>query len=132
MNEKEKNSGGGQNKKKNAVRHRIAQMLNGKFFPKAFFVNNWGVLLTLVVVFLASIAHRNMNMVQQNKIKKLETELIDCQTDRLLLEYQRDENMRLHEIADAIDEHGLLLKNAPAPKEEIIVEYSKQDGNGSK
>lgn len=115
--------------KKNAMRRRVAQVLNGKFFPKDFFVNNWGILLTLVVVFLASIAHRNMYLVQQNKIKKLETTLVDCQTDRLLLEYQRDENLRLHEISDAIDEQGLSLKNAPAPKEEIVVKPTMNKEN---
>ena len=129
MKEIEKDMGGEKKVKKSTMRRRVAQVLNGKFFPKDFFVNNWGILLTLVVVFLASIAHRNMYMVQQNKIKKLETTLIDCQTDRLLLEYKRDENLRLHEISDAIDKQGLSLKNAPAPKEEIVVQHSNPNEN---
>ncbi|MBR6757862.1 MAG: hypothetical protein IKM35_05265 [Bacteroidaceae bacterium] len=128
MSDPTKSSGDGERVKKNALKRRVGQVLNGKFFPKTFFVSHWGLLLTLVVVFLASIAHRNMYLVQQNKIKKLETELVDCRTDRILLENQRDENLRLHEISDAVDKKGLTLKNAPAPKEEIIVETSKTTG----
>ncbi len=119
-------TGEGEHVKKNALKRRVGRVLSGKFFPKRFFINNWGVLLSLVVVFLASIAHRNMYLVQQNKIKKLETELVDCRTDRILMENQRDENLRLHEISDAVDKNGLTLKNAPAPKEEIIVKQPKQ------
>ena len=122
MSDPTKSSGDGERVKKNALKRRVGQVLNGKFFPKTFFVSHWGLLLTLVVVFLASIAHRNMYMVQLNKIKKLETQLIDRTTDRILLEYKRDENLRLHEISEAVERHKLPLISSPEPKKEIVVE----------
>ena len=99
----------------------IGLALNGKFFPRHFFARHWGVLLTLVVLSLASIAHRNMYMVQLNKIKLLEVRLTDRRTDRLLLEYKRDENLRLHEISEAVDRHNMPLIHSPEPKEEILL-----------
>lgn len=114
--EKEKNPG-----KHSGWKRTIGLILNGKFFPRNFFATYWGILLTVVALFLASIAHRNMYMVQLNKIKKLETQLVDCTTDRVLLEYQRDENLLLHEIAEAVERHKLPLINSPEPKKEIVV-----------
>lgn len=99
----------------------ISLALNGKFFPRKLFARNWGILLTLVVLFLAAIAHRNMYMVQLNKIKLLEVRLTDRRTDRVLLEYKRDENLRLHEISEAVDRHNLPLIHSPEPKEEILL-----------
>ncbi|MBR3951322.1 MAG: hypothetical protein IKJ79_05355 [Bacteroidaceae bacterium] len=104
----------------------IGLVLNGKFFPRDFFARNWGLLLVLVTLFVASIAHRNMYMVQLNKIKKLETQLIDRRTDRILLEYERDENLRLHEISEAIERHNLPLIYSPEPKVEIVVSTPKE------
>lgn len=95
--------------------------LNGKFFPREFFARHWGILLLFVTLFLASIAHRNMYMVQLNKIKKLETILTDRRTDRILLEYKRDENLRLHEISEAVERYNLPLIYSPEPKEEVVV-----------
>ena len=104
----------------------IGLVLNGKFFPRDFFARNWGLLLVLVTLFVASIAHRNMYMVQLNKIKKLDTQLIDRRTDRILLEYERDENLRLHEISEAIERHNLPLIYSPEPKVEIVVSTPKE------
>ena len=67
-----------------------------------------------------------MYMVQLNKIKKLETQLIDRRTDRILLEYERDENLRLHEISEAIERHNLPLIYSPEPKVEIVVSTPKE------
>lgn len=102
-------------------------VLNGKFFPRKFFARNWGILLTLVVLFLASIAHRNMYMVQLNKIKMLEVRLTDRRTDRILLEYERDENLRLHEIAEAVERHNMPLIHSPEPKVEIVLPYNTRN-----
>lgn len=99
----------------------IGLVLNGKFFPREIFARNWGLLLTITALFVASIAHRNMYMVQLNKIKKLETQLTDRRTDRILLEYQRDENLRLHEISEAVDRYDMPLIYAPEPKKEIVL-----------
>lgn len=99
----------------------IGLLLNGKFFPREIFTNNWGLMLTIVVLFVASIAHRNMYMVQLNKIKMLEVRLTDRRTDRLLLEYERDENLRLHEISEAVERHDIPLISSPEPKVEIAV-----------
>lgn len=104
----------------------IALALNGKFFPREFFTQYWGVLLLFVTLFVASIAHRNMYMVQLNRIKKLETQLTDRRTDRILLEYERDENLRLHEISEAIDRYNLPLIYSPEPKEEVVVPVKKE------
>ncbi len=112
--------------RKERVERFIGLVLNGKFFPREVFARNWGLLLVLVTLFVASIAHRNMHMVQLNKIKKLETQLTDRRTDRILLEYQRDENLRLHEISEAIDRHNLPLIYSPEPKEEIVVSLPKE------
>ena len=99
----------------------IGLVLNGKFFPREIFARNWGLLLVLVTLFVASIAHRNMHMVQLNKIKKLETQLTDRRTDRILLEYERDMNLRLHEISEAIERCNMPLIYSPEPKEEVVV-----------
>jgi hypothetical protein len=104
----------------------IGLALNGKFFPREFFTQYWGVLLLLVTLFVASIAHRNMYMVQLNKIKILETQLTDRRTDRILLEYERDENLRLHEISEAIERYKLPLIYSPEPKEEVVVSVKKE------
>ncbi|MBR6749146.1 MAG: hypothetical protein IKM10_01440 [Bacteroidaceae bacterium] len=109
-------------KKGDGFRKTLGRILNGKFFPREVFANYWGILLTVVALLLASIAHRNMYMVQLNKIKKLETQLIDRTTDRILLEYKRDENLRLHEISEAVERHKLPLISSPEPKKEIVVE----------
>lgn len=101
----------------------LGLILNGKFFPRRFFADNWGILLTITALFLASIAHRNMYMLQLNKIKKTETLLIDRTTDRILLEYERDKNMRLHEISEVVEQYGLPLIYSPEPKKEIMVKY---------
>lgn len=99
----------------------IGLVLNGKFFPREFFARNWGILLTITTLFVASIAHRNMYLVQLNKIKKLETQLTDRRTDRILLEYERDMNLRLHEISEAIERCNMPLIYSPEPKEEVVV-----------
>lgn len=108
----------------------IGLVLNGKFFPRKFFARNWGLLLTFVALFLSSIAHRNMYMVQINKIKKLEVELIDMRTNRLMMEYKRDENMRLHEITEAIERYDLPLIHSPEPKEIIEITPNTERENG--
>lgn len=102
-------------------RRTLGLILNGKFFPRNLFAAYWGMGLTIMALLLASIAHRNMYMVQLNKIKKLETTLIDRTTDRILLEYKRDENLRLHEISEAVERHRLPLIYSPEPKKEIVV-----------
>lgn len=107
--------------KRGGWRRTFGLVLNGKFFPRNFFATYWGILLTIVALFLSSIAHRNMYMVQLNKIKKLETKLVDRTTDRILLEYKRDENLRLHEISEAVERHHLPLIYSPEPKKEIVV-----------
>lgn len=108
-------------KKRGGWTRTIGLILNGKFFPRRFFENYWGILLTLVALFLSSIAHRNMYMLQLNKIQKLETTLIDCTTERILLEYERDENLRLHDITESVERCGLPLVHSPEPKKEIVV-----------
>ena len=108
-------------------RHNISLWLNGKFFPRRSFARYWGLMLTVVAVSLASIAHRNMYLLQVNKIKKLEVELIDTRTDRLLLEYERDENMRLHEITEASERNDLPLIHSPEPKKIIEVTTQNKD-----
>ena len=104
----------------------IGLALNGKFFPREFFARHWGILLLVVTLFVSSIAHRNMYMVQLNRIKKLETQLTDRRTDRILLEYKRDENLRLHEISEAIERYNLPLIYSPEPKEEVVVSVKKE------
>lgn len=104
----------------------IGLALNGKFFPREFFAQYWGILLLVVTLFVSSIAHRNMYMVQLNRIKKLETQLTDRRTDRILLEYKRDENLRLHEISEAIERYNLPLIYSPEPKEEVVVSVKKE------
>lgn len=102
-------------------RKRLALWVNGKFFPRTFFIRHWGVILTLFVMFLSSIAHRNMYFVQINKIKKLDTELVNRRTDRKLLKQQQDGNMQLHEMEKDVEHYDLELISSPEPKGEIVV-----------
>lgn len=103
-------------------RKRMAQWVNGKFFPRTFFIRHWGVILTLFVMFLSSIAHRNMYLVQINKIKKLDTELVNRRTDRKLLKQRQDGNMQLLEVEEAVERYNLPLIHSPEPKGEVVVE----------
>lgn len=110
-----------QQSRRERVARFIGLVLNGKFFPREIFAAYWGVLLTLVTLFVASIAHRNMYMLQQNQIKLLERELEDRCSVRVLLEYERDENLRLHEISEAVERHNIPLEHSPEPKVLIVV-----------
>lgn len=103
------------------TRRVAALILAGKFFPRKFFIDNWGILVTFVVLSLASIAHRNMFLLQLNKIKKLETVLADRTTTRTLLQYEQEENLRLHEIDMALERYDLNLIHSPEPQKEIVV-----------
>ena len=58
-----------QQSRRERVARFIGLVLNGKFFPREIFAAYWGVLLTLVTLFVASIAHRNMYMLQQNLLQ---------------------------------------------------------------
>ena len=114
------------NNRRKRFKRFIGLVLNGKFFPREFFAQYWGLLLLFVTLSIAAIAHRNMYMLQLNKIKKLEVQLTDRRTDRILLEYERDENLRLYEIYEAIDRCNLPLIYSPEPKEEIVVSVKKE------
>ncbi len=111
------------NAKVSKWRRRVGLVLNGKFFPRKFFVKHWSIILTMSVLFLASIAHRNMYMVQINKIKKLDVELVNRRTDRILLEQRKDGNMQLMEIDEAVERYNLPLIHSPEPKGEIVVKH---------
>lgn len=102
-------------------RKRMALWVNGKFFSRKFFIRYWGVIFTLFVLFLSSIAHRNMYLVQINKIKKLDTELVNRRTDRKLLKQRQDGNMQMLEIDEAVKSYNLELIHSPEPKGEIVV-----------
>lgn len=99
----------------------IGLILNGKFFPRNLFKRYWGIALMFVALFLSTIAYRNMYMLQINEIQELETELIDRTTERILLEYQREENLRLHDITESVERCKLPLIHSPEPKKEIVV-----------
>ena len=103
------------------LRKVMRKIRDGKFFPRQFFVDNWGVLLTIVTLLLASIAHRNMYMIQFNKITKLEEELINRRTDRILLEYEYANITRPYEIERAVSKYKLPLLPVPEPNDEIIL-----------
>lgn len=103
------------------LRKVMRKIRDGKFFPKQFFVDNWGVLLTVVTLLLASIAHRNMYMIQFNKITKLEEELTNRRTDRILLEYEYAKITRPHEIEQAVSRYGLPLMPVPEPNDVVVL-----------
>ena len=93
-----------------------------KFFPRRFFINNWSILLTLSVLFIASIAHRNMYMIQLNKIVKLEDELTNRRTDRMLLQEEYDRQIRPDKISERVMKLGLPLAPATEAQEKIIIQ----------
>lgn len=103
------------------LRKVLRKIRAGKFFPRRFFVNNWSLLLTLSVLFLASIAHRNMYMIQLNKIEKLVDELANRRTDRMLLQEEYDRQIRPDQIAGKVTEFGLPLYPASEAQEEIVL-----------
>ncbi len=103
------------------LRKVMRKIRDGKFFPRQFFIDNWGVLLTIVTLLLASIAHRNMYLIQFNKINKLEEELTNRRTDRILLEYEYANVTRPHEIERAVLNYGLPLQPVPEPNDEITL-----------
>ena len=103
------------------LRKVLRKIRAGKFFPRRFFVNNWSLLLTLSVLFLASIAHRNMYMIQLNKIEKLVDELANRRTDCMLLQEEYDRQIRPDQIAGKVAEFGLPLYPASEAQEEIVL-----------
>ncbi len=104
------------------LRKFLRRLRDGKFFPRRYFVENWGVLLTLVVLFMAAIAHRNMYMIQLNKISKLEVELANRRSDHLLLKYELADKTNLYEIERAVKRHRMSLQPSTEPKDFVIME----------
>lgn len=111
-----------QNIRWQGLRKALRKIRSGKFFPRRFFVNNWSLLLTLSVLFFASIAHRNMYMIQLNKIEKLTDELVNRRTDRMLLQEEYERQIRPDKMAEGVTKFGLPLYPASEAQEKIVLQ----------
>lgn len=111
-----------QNIRWQGLRKVLRKIRSGKFFPRRFFINNWGLLLTLSVLFLASIAHRNMYLIQLNKIEKLVEEFANRRTDRMLLQEEYERQIRPEKIAEDVAKFDLPLHPATEAQEEIVLQ----------
>lgn len=103
------------------LRVALRKIRDGKFFPRRFFINNWSVLVSLCVVFVASIAHRNAYLIQLNRIIDLEEQLVNRRTDRHLLEQEYSLKVGPTHISNSVTAYGLPLQPAPEARDEVIV-----------
>ncbi len=103
------------------LRKAIRNIIRGKFFPRQFFINHWGLALTLITIALSCIAHRNMYMIQINKINKLEEEYINRHADRMLLQYEYNNLMNIQKIEQAVSRQQLPLHPVTEPNDIITM-----------
>ena len=102
-------------------RKMLRKIRAGKFFPRQFFIDHWSILLTVVVLFMAAIAHRNMYMIQLNKISKLEIELLNRRADRILLEYEYTNMTRSNAVEKSVLRNKIPLQPIPEPNEKVVL-----------